>query len=246
MNSKNQSLSTNIENKLRKMIFVDKIYGPNDQLPNEIVLAEKMGVSRTTIREAIKSLVASGVVEIIRGVGTFVSTNPGMLPDPFGLKLESDKIKVLMDWYRVRLTLESDAMELVVENASDEEIEEINKIVKLQNNLADKNTIEYIRADQKFHTLLALATHNKIMERIIPSLYQSIYYDSVYYDLIQSTNKSLSHKLKENVFESHEKIVKFLQIRDARGANLAMRYHIQSGINDMNRHFLDNKEKKKC
>lgn len=235
MNIKNQSLSSNIEEQLRRMILVDKIYNPGEQLPNEITLAEQMAVSRTTIREAIKSLVASGVVEIVRGVGTFVSNNPGVLPDPFGLKLEPDKVKVLLDWYRVRLILESDAMELVVNNASDEEISDIKKIMTTKSQLADQSSLEYIRADQKFHTLLALATHNTIMERMIPSLYQSIYYD-----LIKSNHISLSHSLKDGLFDSHEEIVKFLELRDAKGAILAMRYHIQSGINDLKTYILEN------
>lgn len=239
INNNNQSLSSNIEDQLRQMILIDKIYSPNEQLPNETTLAKQMGVSRTTIREAIKSLVASGVVKIVRGVGTFVSDSPGVLPDPFGLKLESDKMKVLLDWYHVRMILESEAMELVAQNASDDEIKAIRQVMVTQNQLADKHSIEYIRADQEFHTLLALATHNKIMERIIPSLYQSVYYDSVYYDLIASNHTTLSHKLKENIFESHERIVRFLELRDAKGASLAMRYHIQSGINDMNRYMFE-------
>lgn len=242
MNNKHQSLSSNIETKLKKMILIDKVYGPNEQLPNETILAEEMGVSRTTIREAMKSLVASGVVNIVRGVGTFVSESPGVFPDPFGLTLESDKVKVLLDWYHFRLILESDAMELVAKNASDDEISAIRKVMITQNELSDKSSVEYIRADQQFHTLLALATHNKIMEKIIPSLFQSIYYDSVYYDLLESNRTALSHRLKENVVESHEKIVKFLELRDSKGASLAMRYHIQSGINDMSRYLLDSEQ----
>lgn len=223
------------------MIFVDKTYRPNDQLPSEMALAEKMGVSRTTIREAIKSLVASGVVEIVRGVGTFVSVNPGVLPDPFGLKLESDKIEVLLDWYHVRLILESNAMELIVQNASDKEIKEIRDVVNVQNKLLDYNSLEYIENDQKFHILLALATHNRILEKIIPSLYQFSYYNSVYYDLIESSNKTLSNKLKNNVSQYHDIIVKFLEIRDGKGASLAMRYHLQGAIDDMNMYLLKNK-----
>lgn len=238
---KKESLSSNIEKRIRKMILIDKIYSPNQQLPNEQTLAKQMGVSRTTIREVIKSLVASGVVEIVRGVGTFVSEHPGISPDPFGLELESNKMKVLLDWYSFRLILETEAMELVVKNASDEEIDEIKWVMLTQNQIS-QNSIEYTRLDQKFHTLLALATHNTIMEKMIPSLYQSFYYDSVYYDLLESNYTTLSDNFKNDTFEAHQKIVKFLEIRDAKGANLAMRYHIQNKIDNMNYYIFKQKQ----
>lgn len=189
----------------------------------------------------MKSLIANGIVEINRGVGTFVSETPGISHDPFGLELEDDKMKVLLDWYHVRLILETDAMDLVAKNAHDDEIAEIRETMIKQHQMKE-NSIEYIRKDQKFHQLLALATHNVIMERLIPSLYQSFYYDSLYHDLLNSKHTKLSNRFKINAFESHEKIVQFLEIRDGKGAGLAMRYHIQSGINDMN-YYIFNKDK---
>ena len=51
--------------------------GPGEKLPNELELSQELGVSRTTLREAIRSLVTQGVLEVRRGKGTFVSEQVG-------------------------------------------------------------------------------------------------------------------------------------------------------------------------
>lgn len=84
-------ISQIIANQISDMIFLEKKYNPNDKLPNENKLAEELGVSRTTIREAVKILVANGILTIERGRGTFVTANPGMHNDPFGISYLEDK-----------------------------------------------------------------------------------------------------------------------------------------------------------
>lgn len=77
-------LSEQIAAQLRDMIFEQHRFDPGDRLPDERSLAIEMGVSRTSLREAIKILVAGGVLVIRRGIGTFVSETPGRVDDPFG------------------------------------------------------------------------------------------------------------------------------------------------------------------
>jgi len=87
-------ISQSIADQISDMIFLEKKYKPNDKLPNENKLAEEMGVSRTTIREAVKILVANGVLTIDRGRGTFVTAQPGAQNDPFGISYIEDKKKL--------------------------------------------------------------------------------------------------------------------------------------------------------
>lgn len=56
-------------------------YKPGEQIPNEIQLSEELGVSRATLREALKSLVSQNVLEVRRGIGTFVSELPNETDD---------------------------------------------------------------------------------------------------------------------------------------------------------------------
>ncbi|MDF2903797.1 MAG: GntR protein [Bacillus sp. (in: firmicutes)] len=228
MQSSEHSLSENVAENLKNMILIEKKYKPNEKLPNERALAEQMGVSRPCVREAIKFLVASGVLTIRRGVGTFVSDNPEVHPDPFGFNQIENQKKLLSDWYNVRMILEGEAMKMVVENASDEEIEEIRRFAEEEKQMIIEDNKAFVAADQKFHKALAYATHNDIMIKILPSLHEWMYFG-----IISNNYEYLAPDLKVNAFENHDKILKFIMMRDGEGAKLAMRYHMLQGLKDL-------------
>lgn len=73
-------------------------YKPGDRLPNELELADELGISRATLRESIKALVSKNVLEVRRGIGTYVSETPGLGIDPLGLEyicIESEAREVI-------------------------------------------------------------------------------------------------------------------------------------------------------
>ena len=70
---KNKMLSQSIADTLLSMITIEKRFSAGDKLPNENELSEELNISRTTLREAIRILVAYNVLEIQRGKGTFVT-----------------------------------------------------------------------------------------------------------------------------------------------------------------------------
>jgi DNA-binding FadR family transcriptional regulator len=229
-----QPLSEQIAAHLRNMIFEQHRFHPGDRMPDERSLAKEIGVSRTSLREAIKILVANGVLVIRRGVGTFVSETPGKQEDPFGFAFEEDKKQLLSDWYQVRLIIESEAMDLVVKNATDEELQRLEDLAQRQSNLIDTLTddansfYEFMAADREFHNALASATHSTVMVRILPALFEWIYFGAAV-----GVYTRLSFQLWKNAKESHKSIVEFLKKRDSKGATLAMRYHLLQGLEDV-------------
>ena len=72
-------------------------HGVGQKLPNEIRMAERFEVSRSTIRQAEKILEQRGILDIERGAGTFVSGSMGMNEDPLGFSLIYDKTKLARD-----------------------------------------------------------------------------------------------------------------------------------------------------
>ena len=86
--------------------IIGKELKPGDKLPNEFELAAKLGVGRSTVREAIKTLVSRSVVEIRRGAGTFVSARSGVSEDPLGLQFLDDKVRVATDLLELRFVVE--------------------------------------------------------------------------------------------------------------------------------------------
>ena len=231
-----QPLSEQIAAHLRNMIFEQHRFNPGDRMPDERSLAKEIGVSRTSLREAIKILVANGVLVIRRGVGTFVSETPGKQEDPFGFAFEEDKKQLLSDWYQARLIIESEAMELVAQNATDDELQMLEDLAQRQSDLIDTLTDDansfyaFMSADREFHNALAAATHSTVMVRILPALFEWVYFGAAV-----GVYTRLSFQLWKNAKESHKNIVEFLKKRDGKGANLAMRYHLLQGLEDVQR-----------
>ena len=191
---------------------------PGERLPDERTMAIEYGVSRTSIREAIKMLEASGILVVRKALGIFVSQNPGVLIDPLGMSYISDKEKMLNDWYAARLILEPEIIRMVIENATDEEIEQIIGIGRQEAEAVKAGRSDFLEIDKNFHGMLAKATHNEVMMRLIPTLHESAYYGIA--------GERLPAQIIEEALTIHKEIIRFLEIRDAMGAMLAMRYHL--------------------
>ena len=99
-----KNLSNEVSNLIIEMIQDNK-YEPGSKLPNEMELSEMFNVSRTTIREAIKSLASNNIVEIVRGKGTFVAEKPGLVNDPLGVSFIRDK-NLILSLFETRLLIE--------------------------------------------------------------------------------------------------------------------------------------------
>ena len=76
-------LGAQIEDELMKYILQEPVE-PGQKIPNEFELAERFGVGRSTIREAVKGLVSRGILEVRRGSGTYVISTNTLDEDPLG------------------------------------------------------------------------------------------------------------------------------------------------------------------
>lgn len=196
---------------------------PGDQLPNEIDLMNKLNVGRGTIREAIKSLNSKGVIIIKRGVGTFVAEQPGVSDDPLGFIFETDKTKLLKDALEVRLLIEPSMIIKTIENINNEQITEMIALAKEIEDLIKKNK-DYTTQDVAFHTLLARASGNRVIEKLIPIIAVAIE------QAIDLTDRSLA----QETMITHHQIVEAVKNRDKDKARLAMTKHIQDNIDALN------------
>lgn len=138
-----------------------------DRLPSQAELVDLLGVSRSSIREAIKTLEAKNSLEVINGKGVFVkdgSSNSISAQIEFGKEKES-----ILELLEVRRILEKEIIRLVIQNATEEELEEINKILKVlmdKYHRGEKQNTE----DRKFHMAIYNCCHNKIMKQLIHSI----------------------------------------------------------------------------
>ena len=119
MSNRNVMLSEKVADQILKMITLEKRFNLGDKLPNENELAEELGVSRTTLREAVKFLIAHNVLEIRRGKGTFVANNKELNED-YGFSELDNLLLGAMDLFEMRIMFEPSMARYAVERATDE------------------------------------------------------------------------------------------------------------------------------
>lgn|GEM_PF-9571 len=146
---------------------------PGEALKVEAGLCEELGVSRTVIREAIKTLVAKGMLDVGPKVGTRVT--PVRAWNLFDVQVVGWLAKnglpesFVMDLLDLRRTIEPTAVRWACERATPKQIAEIQAAYQmLAASLGDKD--EYNRADKLFHEAVLAASHNQFIERMVPAL----------------------------------------------------------------------------
>lgn len=207
---------------LRAQIRSGEDYAPGSKLPNENHLALELGVSRTTLREAIRILVAEGLLQVQRGKGTFVTERKDRLADT--LPSFDEKKVALKDLYEARLIIEPAAAALACQRATDEEIEEIVRLVKATQEqfTHDFNNEEIIQREIAFHDALIRASHNQFFDHFLPVVNQTI----------QKTFE-LEYKwdaVAEGAYNDNFMIIDFLRKRDAEAMRSVMTIHLHRAL----------------
>ncbi|MGO9175822.1 MAG: FadR/GntR family transcriptional regulator [Desulfobaccales bacterium] len=205
---------------IRDLVFRGQLK-PGDQLMPERGLAQAMGVSRPTVREAIRRLVTMGLLEHQQGAGTFVrSLNAQREHNPLAAVIEGHDA-TLEELLEVRMGLEGQAALLAAQRASAEDLQVMEKaLVAMQaENAAGRLGIDN---DVSFHMALAFASKNPVQVYIMKN----------FYDL-------LHHGIKENlqalweepeslpiIAWQHREIYEAIKDHDPEGAYQSMKRHI--------------------
>jgi GntR family transcriptional repressor for pyruvate dehydrogenase complex len=195
------------------------------KLPSERELAESLGVSRASVREALTALEAIGILDIRPGEGTFVretSVSATFAPLAMVLEMEQNSMSQLME---VRRVLETEIAALAVQRATEEDL--INIETNLNHMKTARTISEAVEADLMFHFAIAEATHNSILLRIMNTVA----------DLMHNTFRIQREELfaakGQEIISEHEAIYQAIQDRSLETAKLKMLQHIdniQTGI----------------
>ena len=211
---KNKLLAEQVEDEIYHYIL-DTPLEPGAKLPNEFELGEKFGVGRSTIREAVKSLVSKGVLEVRRGSGTYVVNTSSLEEDPLGLNRFEDKYHLALELFEVRLMLEPEIAALASEYASEEEKAQLKSLCD-QVERQYTAGINHIKKDIEFHTCIARCSRNRVVEILIPLINSSV-----------STFANLTHRqLMKETIETHRAVTNAILKGDSVGARCAMIMHL--------------------
>jgi GntR family transcriptional repressor for pyruvate dehydrogenase complex len=200
-------------------------------LPGERLLAEKLGVSRSVVREATKRLEQQGMLEIQHGNGIkVVDRLHRPLNDSLSL-LIPDVAERLHQLNGTRLAIEPESARLAAERATRTQLRTLRRIHATLEAAPDAESA--IEADLAFHRAVAEASGNLIFRLVLDSLA----------DLGQASRQRTIGKLgKETAVEHHARILAAIEQHDAAAAEKAMRDHIQSAGRDLS---LDTKRTRK-
>ncbi len=210
--------------------IVDQIQGrisdgqlkPGERIPSERNLAEMLGVSRPSVREAIMMLEAKGLLEARQGGGTYVrSLTEGSFGTPLTEMIEDDP-KLLKDLLEVRMGLECWSAYLAAKRATDSDIERIGSYIE-EMRLFVKDGWDP-QVDSQFHDAIATATHNTMQMHILTTVH-SLFLATI--ELALRNFYSSDPSYIETLLDQHQAIYENIADRNADGARAAMATHLR-------------------
>ena len=196
--------------------------GPGDRLPAERELAQRYGVSRPTVREAIIALELAGHVEVRVGSGVYVvdAAQP--------LAVASEPSAGPFEVLEARCLVEGEAAALAATLITDEELDELDRIIE---NMVSENRrgVAGELADQRFHLTIARATQNSALVAVVERLWELRNNSPVSVRLLDQVRA----KGVRPIIEDHRAIVDALRARRPASARAAMRGHLTRVIDDL-------------
>jgi DNA-binding GntR family transcriptional regulator len=185
--------------------IINGTFAPGERLM-EIQMADEMGVSRTPVREAIRKLEMEGFVVMIPRRGTYVSNM---------------SIRDINDVYEIRISLDTLAAGLAAERISDEELEELQRLlVKVGNAIEENDMAKVVEADIEFHDVLYKASRNERLRNIINNLREQI-------TVIRGVSMRYPGRLKDTQ-EEHRRLVESIAARNVEKSQEAARIHLEN------------------
>jgi len=188
-----------------------------DRLPPERELAEVFRVSRHSVREAIRALEQRGVLASRPGSGTFVAFDDAAAVDFLAGAVSREKAK-LAEIFQFRRMIEPQIAFLAALNADSDDIEACRRIVRSQQEGGARGT-HLTNLDNEFHQLLARASKNGIVLRIVERVI----------DILGETRAEVyqSERRARLSIDGHVRIVEAIEGRDPEGARRAMEEHLE-------------------
>jgi GntR family transcriptional repressor for pyruvate dehydrogenase complex len=199
-------------------LIVDGVLEPGHRLPPERQLAEQFGVSRNSVRDAIRTLELTGLVIARHGEGNVVAdVSAETLVAPIATLLLR-KRKLVAELLDVRRILEPALAARAAVHASDEEIAHLEDILRRQGKKTARGE-STVEEDSEFHYAIAVAAGNSVIRNLL----------DVLMDLLRETRArslQVGGRLRRSL-AGHRRVLEAIKRRDADGAERAVRHHLE-------------------
>jgi len=204
-----------------KQLIIDQKLEPGGRLPAERELAEQFGVSRASVREAVKGLVAVGVLEAHTGNGTFVRAdlNDSVLGSLSWAVLLAGRVEPEVT--EVRALIEPTIAALAAERATESDRKKLQEtIVAMKAALGQPSLV--VEADLAFHMALAQAAHNRILQEVMNGL-QRLLRGNIAGHVLEIENQ-------QSCLRNHISVYRAIEARDPVMAREAMIQNLQDDM----------------
>lgn len=211
-----QTLSEQVAMQIVDMLSAGR-WKPGEKLPSEAELCLAMGVSRSSVREALKSLAFVGLVRMCTGQGTFVSEGPGNFRNRLVPRGSLNVAKDVKDLTLARVALEAELVALCAQRITDEELGNLERLVcELERFTQDAERFEQL--DLEFHLAIAAYADNEILHQFLQSI-RGLLQEA----MVRSRQFAGD---RAHTLAQHRKIFDALKRRKPRKARAAMRSHL--------------------
>lgn len=210
-------------------------FPPGSGVPGELELSARHEVSRMTVREAMKTLVARRILRVERGRGTFVNPLNQWSSLEAVLRFASegqDDAAVAIQLIELRRMLETGAAEIAAGRIADEELVEMDEQLALMRAAHEANDVDrFVAADLAFHDLILHASGNVFVAVLFEPLTR-----------ILASRRAQTSKVVQiqiNALAEHANIMDAMRSHDAERARLAMDRHMEQTLNDLKTYVLE-------
>lgn len=194
---------------------------PGQRLPPEKELSETLGLSRSSLREAVKALELIRVLDVRRGDGTYVTTlEPSLLHEAMSFVIDMHADASLIEMFEVRRILEPSASVMAIRHLDDERIAELRAMV---DEVDESTTVEDLVAhDLQFHARVIELSGNAYLASLLAALGSKTVRARIWRGLTEE--KAVARTLQE-----HHAIVDALEKRDTELTRALVTVHV-SGV----------------
>ncbi len=202
-----------------ELLILRGILRPAERLPSERELAERLGVSRPSLREALAQLQETGLLTSRAGAGVFVADVLGSAFSPALVDLFGRHDEAVFDYLSFRRDMEGLAAERAARMGSDTDLAVVDAVfTKMANADAD----EEARLDAQFHMAIIEASHNVVMLHMMRSMYDLLQGGVFYNRQVMFQQRTTRSAL----LDQHRTINAALQTRDPESARAAVEAHL--------------------
>lgn len=206
-----------------ELLILRGILRPGERLPSERDLAERLGVSRPSLREALGELQERGLLISRAGAGVFVAEVLGSAFSPALVQLFASHDEAVFDYIAFRRDMEGLAAERAARLGSDTDLRVIGAIfARMEAAHLKRNPADEAQLDAEFHMAVIEASHNVVMLHMMRSMYDLLR-EGVFYNRQMMFRQRAN---RETLLDQHRAINAALQARDPQAARAAVAAHM--------------------